>query len=71
MPLHGHKSRSKSLGGPKPSWQSQNQFLESMYLRKREVEQRKNAVWDWTAKYFDRIQRQNQLFEAWNTPGIT
>lgn len=69
MPLHETKSRARSLGGSKPSWQSQNQFLENMYLRKREVEHRKSALWDSTARYFDRLQKQNKIFEAWSTPG--
>ena len=56
-------------GSSKPWPTSSGQFMENMFLRKREVEHRRNALWDSTAKYFDRLQRQNKVFESWNTPG--
>jgi hypothetical protein len=68
MPIRDSRG-GRGLGGSKPTWQSQNQFMENLFVRKREVENRRNALWDSTAKYFDRLQRQNKMFESWNTPG--
>ena len=69
MPIHDSRG-CRGLGGPKATWQPQSQFMENLFVRKREVENRRNALWDSTAKYFDRLQRQNKMFESWNTPGM-
>ena len=73
MPLYDSRPNpNRERAGSKPSWQSSSNknFMEDLFLRKREVEHRRNVLWDSTAKYFDRLQKQNKVFESWNTPGM-
>jgi len=58
---------SKITRGSRSSSGRSNNFFDEIYQRRTEIEHRNKIFWESTAKYFDKAQRENKMFQFWNS----